>query len=370
MGFFSEAFAKLRYKAPKLYLVLVTAKFAIIDNNKEYIDKHYMLLNNDPSMLFLKDSLASMKDGQQASEKTPAMDSHFTVPCSGMVTYEISEQGENYGFFAELKVLLEKLLFAQMHGFAPSVKYTKGYLYFDEDMAKTVSNPFEYFFEPIESSGESKAYTTHSSSTHSNYIEALYGIKDYYTPKALDEALVEIIKKYIHIKSEITAPVEEIFANKGAGGKKILGIHYRGTDYKQDAKSHPTHISFDQLKSAIAAVAGDYDYIYVATDEKGICEKLKESFGDKVFYNEDCFRGNSDISVAFSKDERKNHHYLLGVEVIRDMYSLSKCDALIAGLSQVSYMARLFKSSRNEEYSYINIIDNGINTDGDFFRAN
>ena len=52
---------------------------------------------------------------------------------------------------------------------------------------------------------------------------------------------------------------------------------------------------------------------------------------------------------------------LLGYEVLRDMYTLASCDGLVAGLSQVSYAARICKRSRNEKYDIEMILNKGIN---------
>ncbi len=72
-------------------------------------------------------------------------------------------------------------------------------------------------------------------------------------------------------------------------------------------------------------------------------------------------RSDGNRSVAFSKSDRRCHHYLLGREIVRDMYTLSLCDGLVAGKSSVSYMSNLYKHSRNEEYEYMHIIDKGNN---------
>ena len=88
----------------------------------------------------------------------------------------------------------------------------------------------------------------------------------------------------------------------------------------------------------------------------------------------DVFRSDNDTSVAFSKSDRKYHHYLLGYEIARDMYTLSLCDGLVAGKSSVSYLSNLYKHSRDEEYEYMKIIDNGNNVNensfADMFKGN
>ena len=47
--------------------------------------------------------------------------------------------------------------------------------------------------------------------------------------------------------------------------------------------------------------------------------------------------------------------------MLRDMYTRAACDGLIAGLSQVSYAARIQKKSVGKEYGDLVILDKGIN---------
>lgn len=72
-------------------------------------------------------------------------------------------------------------------------------------------------------------------------------------------------------------------------------------------------------------------------------EENIEIFGCNVKSYSDVFRSNGNISVAFSESSREQHKFKLGYEVLRDTYTLSKCDILVAGLSNVSYAARILK---------------------------
>jgi hypothetical protein len=62
-----------------------------------------------------------------------------------------------------------------------------------------------------------------------------------------------------------------------------------------------------------------------------------------------------------SREERESHHYLLGREVLRDAWTLGSCQGLIAGLSQVSFGARIFKAATNTKYEDFVLLDNGMN---------
>lgn len=75
----------------------------------------------------------------------------------------------------------------------------------------------------------------------------------------------------------------------------------------------------------------------------------------------ECCRSSDKNCPVYLDIERVEHKYLLGLEVVRDMYALSYCNGLIAGLSQVSICSRIVKKSRKEEYEYLKIIDHGLN---------
>ena len=52
--------------------------------------------------------------------------------------------------------------------------------------------------------------------------------------------------------------------------------------------------------------------------------------------------GNETVMRSINK--RANHHYKLGYEVLRDMYTLSECQGIVAGLSNLSIFFRICKN--------------------------
>ena len=105
----------------------------------------------------------------------------------------------------------------------------------------------------------------------------------------------------------------------------------------------------------------NYEQIFLATDETKAVEKFRERYGNMVVWYQDVFRGEGNTSVAFSESNRSCHKYRLAYEVIRDAFTLSMCQGFIAGVSQVSICTRIMKKSRNEQYDFLKIIDNGKN---------
>lgn len=282
---------------------------------------------------------------------------------TGKIIYIVREQGNGYGFFAEFKNLLEKLLYAEMHGFIPYIFFGDNFLYYDKTI-EYEKNAFNYFFEskvevinPFHSEN-----IVYSKGCHIDYIEEQFNALCYSTPIEYEKKLAYVFNKYFIIKNDLITEFnttnEQIF-----GDKKILGIHYRGTDFKVGYNNHPIAVRVEQViaEAEEAFEKHEFQGIFLATDEKGIYEILSKHFVGKVVWYEDTYRGETNKSIAFSNEDRENHKYNLGKEVLRDAYALSKCDGLIAGLSQVSFGARIIKKSRDEEYLYYKCIYNGMN---------
>ena len=289
----------------------------------------------------------------------------------GSIIYIIREQGNGYGFFAEFKSMLCELLFADSLGLKPTVYYGEEYAYYEEQREKISNNAFSYYFrmkETIFNAYESRN-VVYSKSCHVEYIGNIYRGIGYSSSEIFEETLAYVYQKYVEILPDLEYEFNEIIQNMFQG-RKILGIHYRGTDFKQGYNGHPRVTQFDQIIEAIKKALKEiqFDYIFLATDDMEAYYKFQAEFGARVKSYEDVYRSDAEVSVAFSKSSRKDHHYLLGKEVLRDAYTLSKCHGMISGVSQVSFGARIFKKSRNEKYEYLKIIDNGINKSNKEFK--
>ena len=119
-----------------------------------------------------------------------------------------------------------------------------------------------------------------------------------------------------------------------------------------------------ETKAAELLDSGDYDKIFLATDSEEALERFKSRFEGKLKFFDDSSRSDTDVSVAFSKSERKDHHYLLGLEVLKDMSALAGCGALVAGLSQVSLAARITNVASRVNYKDVEIISAGVAYNG------
>lgn len=289
----------------------------------------------------------------------------FGEEYQGETIYLVDEQGNGVGFFAELGVTLIKLFFADERGFTPYVHWGKNYLYYEQGGIDGEENAFLYYFAPVSHiTGINKAkHVIKSEMRHYEQVKALFGAVSYEVSEEYVNAMAQMMKKYIRY-NENTKEYLEQQRKEMLGSKKTLGVHYRGTDFRKQYNNHPVAVRIEQSieETKKLFVNEKYEQIFLATDEEDAVLKFKEVFGDKVKVYHDTYRDEGgDDSIAFSKSDREHHKYFLGLEVLRDEYTLVCCDGLVCGYSNVTFMARIMRRAWMEkDYQDYVLINNGI----------
>ena len=195
-----------------------------------------------------------------------------------------------------------------------------------------------------------------------DFIKTNLGFKSGYAPTdEYFEVISKLMKKYLRFNEDTKVKVCESAKNL-LGEGKTLGIHIRGADFKRHYDNHPHIVSIEEYAQSVEETLKEnsFDKIFLATDDSDAIEVFSAKFGDKLVYYKDVIRTSGDETVMKSEVDRPLHHYNLGIEVIRDSYTLSLCDGLIAGLSNVSIFSRLLKQSEGNSYGYLKILDKGI----------
>lgn len=292
--------------------------------------------------------------------------------CENDSIYLIEEVGEGYGFFAEFHTMLQKLIFAERLHLKPYVYWGKKFLYYEE-MIEDTRNAYEYFFEAVNGDLGDKIDTaellTNSKMGQASWVEDKYERGYDLSPEYLKKAS-EVYKKYIHLNLNTSKKIQKEISGL-LGKKETLAVHYRGTDFKVNYDNHPVCVTIEQELEAIKKAMKEekFEQIFLATDDKQAIAAFETAFSGKIVYYQDVVRGDDTTSVAFSDSTRDKHHYLLAYEVLRDMLTMSACEGLIAGVSQVSICARIAKASREETYRFLQIIDNGKNYNHKKFKS-
>lgn len=283
------------------------------------------------------------------------------------VLYHIYIPKTYSGFFANYNRVLAYLYFSDQHHLTPVVEYDRETMYAEENPVNGSSNPFEYYFDQPGgvSLDEMKKSGTVLAALRENswLVNELEEVSvNYVHSERFVSEMGRIVKSYIRLNE----PVKRYLMQQKAqllGEKSVLGVHVRGTDFKQNYNGHPVFIPVEEfLQQAVKMMdQGKYDRIFLATDDLNAVEQFQAVFGEKLVYYDDVIRSNGEVTVMKSDLSRKNHHYLLGLEVLRDMMTLADCDGFLAGLSQVSYAVRFQKESYGRKFRDLEILYKGTN---------
>lgn len=297
---------------------------------------------------------------------------HYGNEYSGKTIYYVDASGDGIGFFAELGMTLIKLYFADDRGFTPYIHWGENYLYYEPEGIDGEKNAFLYYFKPASEviSVEKANHVVYPEECHFQQVKGLYGAVSYDVSDEYVNAMARMMKKYIRYNDKTKEYLEQQYQSL-LGDRRVLGVHYRGTDFKKQYNNHPVLVQVEQEIEKVKELmdGSGYDLIFLATDENEIVERFQKEFGNKVKMFEDTYRDNgSGESVAFSKSERSLHHYKLGLEVLRDQYTLTHCKGLVCGYSNVTFLARVMRRAwfDNDWKDYV-LINNGLHHNSNRF---
>ncbi len=271
------------------------------------------------------------------------------------------------GFCAKLRRTLEALNFSDLCKFTPVVEWGKNTAYYDPGMNRITQNVFEYYFEPVSDIDYREiikcknVIESHSGNGTFLMRHATFS-GSYEVNQSEIDKLGVIFKKYIHLNKTTREYIEGNMRNV-LTGESILAVHVRGTDFNCEIKYHPHAITTEQYlsKTKELCAGGRYKKVFLATDDASVLEMFKQEFPDKLVYYEDVFRTENHIGPHGTPSERPLHYYKLGLEVLRDVYTLANCDSLLCGLSQVAFAVRYVNVALERKFGEIVILNNGMN---------
>lgn len=283
------------------------------------------------------------------------------------ILYHIYIPASYSGFFSNYNRVLAYLYFADQYHLTPVIEYSRENTYAENHPVNGSMNPYEYYFCQPAGVGlaemENNAVVLESRRENSWLANELdEKAVNYMRSDRFIREMGKLVKKYIRLQPSVK---EFLDVQKKAllSGKKTLGVHVRGTDFKWNYNGHPVCVtSGEYLKKALELVnEGGYAQVFLATDDLDAVDKFHMEFGERLVYYSDVIRSNGNVTVMKSESERSDHHYLLGLEVLRDMVTLAECDGFLAGLSQVSYAVRFQKESYGKQFEDMIILNKGIN---------
>lgn len=289
----------------------------------------------------------------------------------GVVLYDISRDNWNSGFFSVINHLLVQFYICDDSGMQPVVFLNKTFPYGEEHPVNGTDNVWEYYFKQpseykYEDVKDSKAVVCYMCDKFEQSYPFL--IKNGYEfPEEFYDKMGETYRRHIIlqdvVEQRISTQISGLLSNK-----KTLGVQIRMGDMMLAPDGHPIMPSIDEyieeIKKAVGAKV--FEQLYLATDDTRAIDAIEKAFPNMVVYYDDVSRVSGTYSAYNIPTTRDNHRYLCGFEVLRDMLTLTSCDGLVAGMSQVVIAARIAKAAQSKSWDYLRIIDKGIyhNTNG------
>ena len=156
------------------------------------------------------------------------------------------------------------------------------------------------------------------------------------------------------LKDALSSPVDTFYKNH-LKGKVTLGMQVRLTDQKFHHRTHGVIESVIRANE-ILEENPSIEQVFLATDDSTIIPYVKNSLPVPVVYYEDIFRADEFDRLHDPYDrlnsDRPLHRYLLSLECLCDIFTLTKCDYLLkADLSGMSIVACLLAENINKVYT-------------------
>jgi len=242
---------------------------------------------------------------------------------NGVFAIEIKS---SVGLGAKLEWCLEILAYCHDNGLVPQFKFSYPNCEKSEDY-------FGKFFKLKEIIDENKPVKF---TTISSIIDLNLG-KDYDTILNIELATY-LIDKYLAVKQDVLGEVES-FCHQHFANRRVLGVHYRGTDKTKESPVVP----YDTVKRNIEhylKLRPETDSVFIASDDINFIENMERaSVGRPIIYRNDSLRSGDGNSIHESADTNK---YEVNRDAIVNCFLLSRCDALLKTASILSGWSKLF----------------------------
>ena len=263
------------------------------------------------------------------------------------------------GLFSNLAYVMNHIQIANRMGFIPVVDM-KNYptVYNEKEKIFGTYNSWEYYFEKLSNFTLEEVYKSKNILMTDNRF---YRDKEFKNKITSSNLLLEILNKQIKIKKTKLKTIN-FLKNKLLDGKKILGVHHRGTGYK--ITEYP--ITINQMINIINEILEkeNYDKIFLVTEDLNNFKALKNYFGEKLIYLNNSQRGINNLDV-WKTYPRTLHRYKLGRDILYETFLLSYCDGYFDIETNPSEFAHAMNLNANQKRYTFN---NGINKPWYFFK--
>ena len=257
-----------------------------------------------------------------------------------MTYYVIYRLGYGNGLNSILSGFLGHIHICESKGYVPVIDMRNHpSIYTESQPILGTTNMWEYYFEPLNKVTLEEAYASaHWLDSEGRYPSEVMESLVYGTPWLLDT-----FDRNIRLRSETEAALNISRARLGVS-RKLLGVHFRGTDMRTTA-GHPMPPTEEQLFKRVdmALNNNDFEKIFLVSEHQDYVKAFERRYGARLTYMDGPRKGATN-SIAITSEA--GDRYRLGLEVLLETLLLSECGGLISGYSGLSEMSRVL--SRGE----------------------
>ncbi len=229
--------------------------------------------------------------------------------------------------------------------------------YYIEDNKVGKDNAWEYFFDQPVNADLDEVYKSKNVIMSAGDWEL--PVNEWFEPEKIWDNH-QVVEKYIKLNKKTKAMYLAECERLGIGVSKVLGCKCRGTDFKTTRpKGHAIVPDNDIIINTIENKMiewGEFDKIYLSTEDANIQERLKEYFGDKLYYTEGnrfSLKENCWLSDLYDRGkecmgtkEEDMRNYIVST------YILASCDSLIAARVGGTLGAMRIRGEYNHTYIF------------------
>ena len=278
--------------------------------------------------------------------------------------YIINRKIPGGGLFSNVTFVLNELRTCIKKNYIPVVDMLNfPVIYNDLNPINGNKNSWEYYFNQPTEYNLKDAYSSENVIFSDSVFKIDSAESKEYALELISPSLSGV-KQYLKPKEKYFNEANEFFEKSFNNSDKVLGVHFRGTNYKicaRHAFSLTPKIMIENINYLMKKFK--YNKIFLCTEEKVFFEKLKKYYGEKIFFL-DTYRVNlspfSSHIPAFKDYPRENHRYLLGKESLLESLVLSKCHGVTYIRTNVISAAQFF-SKINQNDHPVNIGFNSKN---------
>ena len=273
--------------------------------------------------------------------------------------FYIIKRHPGFGIFSNLAFVVNHIQVAKRMKFIPIVDM-KNFpsAYSENKKIFGTMNSWEYYFEQLTDYSLDEVYKSKNVIMTDNHF---YRDEEFNVEITSSTNLIKILNEQIKVKKTKLKTINYL-RNKLFSGKKILGVHHRGTSYK--ITDYP--ITTNQMINIINEILEkeNYDKIFYVTEDSMNFRAVRDYFKDKIICLENSQKGKTDLEV-FNKYPRTLHRYKLGRDLLYEVFLLSYCDGFFdieTNPREVAYALNL--NPNQKRYTF----DNGHNKKWKYFK--